>query len=242
MSGGLRLRELPALIGQGIDVLRTMPRLPEAEGTRGAVGGGAVGGDDRTWRLALLGESTAAGVGVDHNERGLAGHSAAQLAAATGDGAEWTVAARNGATARAVTEELLPALSAPLDAVIVVLGVNDLMRGRSLRAWEGDARALLRELRARLGPDAVVVVSGLPPFGQFPFLEPPLRTVLARRAHALNAVLERVTAETGEHFVPVETELDEPFFSSDRFHPSARGYSIWAGALVEPIVEPARAG
>jgi lysophospholipase L1-like esterase len=236
MSSGLRARDLPALIGQGVDVIRTMPRLPAAEGTRGAVGAG-----DRTWRLGLLGESTAAGVGVDHNERGLAGHCAAQLAEATGSAVEWSVVARNGATARAVTKELLPTLAPQLDSAVVVLGVNDLMRGRSLRAWEGDARSLLRELRARLGPDAVVVVSGLPPFGEFPFLEPPLRTVLARRAHALNEVLARVTAETGEHYVPVETELDEPFFSSDRFHPSARGYSIWAGALVEPIVEPARA-
>lgn len=235
MTAGVRVRHLPALLGQGFRVVRTMPRLPVADGLRGAVGQG------RVRRLAVIGESTAAGVGVDHNERGLAGSSAAHLAEATGGSAEWSVLARNGATARVVAEQLLPSLPAQLDAAIVVLGVNDLMRGRSLRAWERDTRALLRGLRERVGPEAGVVVSGLPPFGAFPFLEPPLKTVLAGRARSLNAVLARSAAEAEAHFVELDTELDEPFFSSDRFHPSARGYGIWAGALVEPIAAPVRA-
>lgn len=235
MRGGVRAREVPALLGQCVRVVRTMPRLPEAEGLRGAVG------DGEPWRLALVGESTAAGVGVDRNEDGLAGSAAAHLAEATGSGAEWSVVARNGATARAVAEELLPSLPAQLDAAIAALGVNDLVRGRSLRAWERDTRALLRGLRERTGSDAAIVVSGLPPFGEFPFLEPPLKAVLAHRARSLNAVLARVAPEVGAHFVELDTELDEPFFSADGFHPSARGYSIWAGALVEPIAAPARA-
>ena len=81
----------------------------------------------------------------------------------------------------------------------------------------------------------------LAPGPRFPFLEPPLKTVLAGRARSLNAVLARSAAEAEAHFVELDTELDEPFFSSDRFHPSARGYGIWAGALVEPIAAPVRA-
>lgn len=236
----LPVLSLPVLVWQAVRVRRTMPQLPEALGLDGEVAGSGT-----TRRIALLGESTAAGVGVGSNEHGLAGNIATNLAAATGTRVEWNVAARTGTTARSATGELLPGLvrrCPALDAVVVVLGVNDLVRGRSLRSWARDVRALLSALREQLGPDSAVVVSGLPPFEQFPSLTRPLRTVLARRAKSLNSVLVRVCDEAGAHFVLLDTELDEPFFCSDRFHPSGRGYAIWAGALTEPLAAPVRAG
>lgn len=238
MSGVRTAAVLPVLLWQAVRVRRTMPQLPEALGLDGEVAG-----DGTTRRIALLGESTAAGVGVGSNEHGLAGHVATNAAAA-GSTVHWNVVARTGTTARSAREELLPALAQceQLDAVIVVLGVNDLVRGRSLRSWARDTRALLSGVREQVGPEATVVVSGLPPFEQFPSLARPLKTFLARRAQSLNQVLDQVTAEAGAHFVLLDTELDEPFFCSDRFHPSGRGYAIWASALAEPIAASVRAG
>ncbi|MDN5896694.1 MAG: SGNH/GDSL hydrolase family protein, partial [Nocardioides sp.] len=69
---------LGALVGllafQGRHVQRTMVRLPEAKDPEGVAGAGD------PWRLVVIGDSVAAGVGVEHHGISLVGRLAEQLA------------------------------------------------------------------------------------------------------------------------------------------------------------------
>lgn len=218
----------PLLAAQALWVRRTTPRLPEAAGpATGSTAGGTCpchAPASPPIRLAVLGESTAAGVGVGTHDEGLAGHLAADLARRTGRPVTWQVAARSGATARRVVADLVGGL-APADLAVVALGVNDLLELTRLRAFERDLTELLT-----LVPAEHVLVSAMAPVGRFPALPRPLRTVMGLRARALDEVIARVA---GERYAPAELPVEaEGFFAADGFHPSARGYQAWAAALL----------
>ncbi|GGS58765.1 SGNH hydrolase [Planobispora rosea] len=145
----LLLSLAPVLAVQGLRVRRTTPRLPEASGPRRGTTGGGPGAP---LRLAVLGESTAAGVGVATHEEGLAGCLARAVAARTGRPVRWQVAARTGVNTRTATAELVPLLE-PADAVVVALGVNELLELNRLDRFGRELRALVAAVRARMPED-----------------------------------------------------------------------------------------
>lgn len=75
----LAYRLAPVLIYQGKGLRRRIPRLPEAADPAGTAAGG-----NPCVRLAVFGDSTAAGVGVKRHQDALAGMLAAAVAAQTG--------------------------------------------------------------------------------------------------------------------------------------------------------------
>ncbi|MEV4414292.1 SGNH/GDSL hydrolase family protein [Catellatospora sp. NPDC049609] len=231
----------PVLITQGVRVRRRTPVLPEAAGARHGVEGGP-GGDPTA--VLVLGESTAAGVGVPHQSDGLAPALASGLARHTGGPVAWRVAARTGYNARKTRDLLVPQLpDETYDAVVVVLGVNDVLEMRSARAWQHDITALLADLRPRLRPAGRVVLAGVPDVSGFPTLPQPTRAVLALHARQLDRRLARVaaTAPSALH-VPSPGIDTSGLYAEDGFHPSAAGYRRWAAHLVTELVSSAGAG
>ncbi|MEV0460730.1 GDSL-type esterase/lipase family protein, partial [Catellatospora methionotrophica] len=135
----------PVLITQGVRVRRRTPVLPEAAGERHGREGSAYGG---ALAVLVLGESTAAGVGVAEQADGLAPALAVRLAGQTARPVSWRVAARTGSNARQVLTGLLPQVDGEsFDVVVVALGVNDVLEMRSARAWQRDVAALVDALR-----------------------------------------------------------------------------------------------
>jgi lysophospholipase L1-like esterase len=218
----------PVLIYQGRGLRRRIPRLPEATDPAGTAAG-----NPPPLRLAVLGDSTAAGVGASTHTDALAGQLAAAMAAQTGRSVSWRAVARSGATsltARELVPRLVDADCRP-DLVVVCVGVNDLKNLRSLRAWDRDVAALLAAIEDA-APEATVLVSGMAPVSRFPALPQPMRAVMALRAIAMDHALRRLAG--GRH-VPVDASMiGDGFFATDGFHPSSRGYQAWAAALAGP--------
>ncbi|MGX5657773.1 SGNH/GDSL hydrolase family protein [Geodermatophilus nigrescens] len=224
---GTALALAPLLLAQGAGVRRRTPVLPEAAGPRA----GSVPGDGPPLTAAVLGESTAAGVGVARQEDALAGRFAAALAASSGREVRWRLSARTGTTAAQATPRLVPGLAGPpADVVLVALGVNDTLRLRSPAAWLRDVTALLDALAPLTAPGGVTVLAGLPDLGRFPTLPQPLRGVLARQARDLDVVLAGLS-RPGVRHAPAPP-LDGPgLFADDGFHPGAAACRLWADAL-----------
>lgn len=229
----------PVLLVQGMRVRRRTPVLPEAAGDRLGVQGGT-GGDGLS--LLVLGESTAAGVGVPTQSEGLAPALAAGLAAQRGGPVAWRVAAHTGFSARKVLHLLVPELpDESYDVVTVVLGVNDVLEMRSGRAWRRDIAALLDALRPRLRPDGRVILAGVPDMASFPALPQPTRTVLGLHARHLDEGLARIVASTpwAVHAPAFGIDTDG-LYAADGFHPGAAGYRTWAAHLVTSMVTDQR--
>ena len=89
MSLALKLALAPLLVAQAIGTRRRAPALPEAAGPReGRVGEGA-----QALRLLIAGDSSAAGVGVAHQEQALAGHLSRALHRHTARTVHWSLQA-----------------------------------------------------------------------------------------------------------------------------------------------------
>ena len=93
MSFVAKLALSPLLVAQGLWTRRRVPVLAEAAGPRdGEVGVGP------PLQLLIVGDSSAAGVGVTHQDQALAGHLTRTLAAAARVRVHWRLVARSGVT------------------------------------------------------------------------------------------------------------------------------------------------
>lgn len=223
---------LPVLAVQGMSLRRAIPRLPGA----GGPAEGLVDGDGPPLRLAVLGESTAAGVGARTHALGLPGSLARRVADRAGRAVRWQVSGRIGADARLTRAELARALD-PADVVVVLLGVNDTIGFRPAGSWTRDLLRLVVDLRARHGR---VVLGGVPPMAAFPALPQPTRAVLGLKAAELDAAAARVARRApGVAHVPTPRDmLGGELFCADRFHPSEEGYRRWADLLAGAVTAP----
>lgn len=222
---------LPKLFLEGRSVRARTPRLPEASGPREF----RFGSDGAPFRLALIGESTAVGVGVERQEDGLGHALGAYLHEALCRPIELSIVGENGATLGGLAERCLGSVSADLDLALIVIGVNDttsLTSGRSLRRTALHVIDALRERGIR-----EIAFAGIPPIEQFTALPPTMRVVLGTRAHYLECVLMATLREAGGHYLRVPFGEIAEHLAVDGFHPSATGYRQWAALLAEALIE-----
>ncbi|WP_327672666.1 MULTISPECIES: SGNH/GDSL hydrolase family protein [unclassified Streptomyces] len=224
-------------------------RLPEAAGdTRGTTEG-----QGARLRLAVLGDSTAAGVGAVTHRGALAGQLAEALTALTGRGVSWRVAAKSGATVESVRCGLLSQLTDPLtrwtpELVLVAVGVNDARRLRRPRVFRREVGRLVRDIRLRLGHDVPIVFAGLPSLERAEALAPGIKYLLTGYLWLLDRQL-RIVAEREVSVFHLLTggppRIAGEWFAADRLHPSPQGYRAWARTLaagIAPLTETATAG
>jgi len=226
---------LPVVAVQGMWVRTRTEELPPAGGpTSGAVGEAAESPAPPV-RIAVLGESTAAGCGVDSHGDGFAGALARELVERSRRPVVWEVVGRHGATARRIRHRLLPQVGTDLDIAVLLAGANDVLSRRTPEAWAEDLAAIVDGLAGRAEQ---VAVAGLPPFGAFPSLPATLGRYLAGRAAALDAASRQVCAGRPQVTWIGAADVLTPgpeFFARDGFHPSAVGYGHWARMVADGL-------
>lgn len=216
---------LPVLLAQALYTRRTVPRLPEAcDSASGVVGEGRF--ERSVW---VIGESTAASVGVASHAQGLAAQWASALAAAHGWRVKWHTRGENGIRLAEALERLLPE-TLEADAVLICFGVNDATSLTALAAWRGSVIQMLKRYQHQ---PVRLIVSGLPPMQDFTALPWPLRSMLGWRARLLDQQLQALCGQYGAVYAPVEAALGQEDLAEDGYHPSAQGYALWGASLTK---------
>lgn len=214
---------------QGARLRSATEQLPPAGGP---VAGLIPGPEGHLLRILVLGDSTAAGVGVSNHDEGMVGVLARKAAASTRADIAWRVIAAAGATSRRVRHVLLPHLeSAQFDLAVVLVGVNDVLARREVAEWQANVSVILDDLARHSGE---VVMTGIPPFERFPSMPRTLGRYLAKYGRRLDHVAQRLCSDRDRVIWLDSTGLlpDDPdFFARDGFHPSATGYALWADAI-----------
>jgi len=224
-----RLALSPLLLAQGLSVRANAVRLPEAAGPRT----GRLGPGPRL-SLLILGDSSAAGVGVDHQNDALAGQLAVLLA--NHFTLDWQLVAKTGATTRTALQWLETHPPAPIDIVVTALGVNDVTHAVPYPLWLRQQNRMFARINTLFAPRRVYV-SGVPPLGDFPILPQPLRWSLGTQARRFDAGLARLT-ETSPRLchIPFDSPLVPSQMAQDGFHPGPEIYTLWAKEMASRIL------
>lgn len=230
MSLTLKLALSPLLVLQAVQARRRVPRLPEAAGPRsGAVGSGP------PLKLLVVGDSSAAGVGVARQSQALAGPLARHLAQAAGCRVQWRLVARSGVTTAQALALLLDEGPLQADLAVVVTGVNDVVGQVPSHRAVAAREALANTLRNRAGVRHVVFAP-LPPVHQFPGLPPPLRWVAGADARRHDRALAAWAATRADvSHADWGLQLNRGVMASDGFHPGLPAYRQCATMLARHI-------
>jgi lysophospholipase L1-like esterase len=197
--------------------------------------------------LLVLGDSGAAGFGVDHPEQTTGAAAARALARVVGRPVVLqslaVVGAQSGDLAGQLdqleqgtaTNERWP------DLAVIIIGANDVTH----RVTPGRSVALLAEAIGRLrAHDVEVVVGTCPDLGTVQPIPHPLRFVARRWSRSIAAAQMVASVQAGARAVALADLLGPEFdahpermFGPDRFHPSSEGYRAVAEALVPSMAE-----
>ncbi|MFC4911067.1 SGNH/GDSL hydrolase family protein [Actinomadura gamaensis] len=186
--------------------------------------------------FAMLGDSTAAGLGVRTPDETPAALLADGLSAISGRPVRLLNVAVSGSRSDALPGQAEQVLPAAPDISVIMIGANDVTsRVRTADAVRHLA-ATVERLRAAGGE---VVVGTCPDLGSVKPLMQPLRWVARRASRQLAAAQTIAVVERGGRSVSLGDLLGREFaadpagmFSEDRYHPSARGYASAAMALL----------
>lgn len=213
-----------------IGVLDAPP--PRADGVHGSGGGTPV-------RFAVLGDSMAAGLGVDDPADLPGVVLATGLAEEVGAPVRLETHAIPGSTTRDLSAQVDRVVADPPDVALVIIGANDVTTRLSVQVSAALLGAQVRRLRAA---GVGVVVGTCPDLGTVRPIAEPLRSVARTWSRGL-ARAQRIEVErAGGVAVPLGDLLAAEFharrvdyFSRDQFHPSAAGYEAATSVLLAPL-------
>jgi lysophospholipase L1-like esterase len=187
-------------------------------------------------KIALLGDSSAAGYGVDTVEETPGAHLASGVAEAADRRIYLTSVAKVGARSQDLREQIDRVLPVEPHLAVIFIGANDVTHRVSTRTSE----RLLREAVGRLKRSGVAVVVGTcPDLGTIEPLAPPLKQYARFLSRRLAEAQARAVVECNGRAVALGSILADEFssfsellFGPDRFHPSAAGYARMVAAVL----------
>ncbi|MEU9720983.1 SGNH/GDSL hydrolase family protein [Streptomyces sp. NPDC047976] len=193
-------------------------------------------------RMGMLGDSTAAGLGVHRARQTPAALLASGLAAV----AERPVELRNVALSGAMSDDLDRQVSLLLDGrgpapdvCVIIIGANDVTRRMPLTQSVRLLTAAVRRLRLA---GSEVVVGTCPDLGTIEPVYQPLRWMARRVSRQLAAAqtigvvaLGARTISMGDLLGPEFAANPREMFGPDSYHPSAEGYATAAMAVLPTL-------
>ena len=222
---------LPILALQGQRVKKNTLRLAEPSGERqGCIGQG------RPLSILIVGDSAAAGVGVEQQEQALLG----QLLACLQDHYQVTyqLHAKTGRTTAQLISAVQKLPVQKVDVVISSIGVNDVTRLMPIERWSAQQQRLYGVIQNKFNPELIIAAS-VPPMHLFPALPQPMAWLLGEYAKHMNQRLAAYTKQQ-PHMLCLEYDLEKYQamnlqMAKDGFHPSHDIYRFWAQSMAEHI-------
>jgi lysophospholipase L1-like esterase len=199
----------------------------------------------RPLRLAMLGDSSAAGLGVEDAAQTPGALLAGMLARDLGRRVELDLQAVTGARSKDLDIQVQRVLRHPVDVAVILIGTNDVTH----RVPPDVAcRQLGRAIATLRAADVHVIVGTCPDLGTVGPLMQPLRALARVRSRAMAQAQAVVAVEHGATAVSLGNLLGPEFadnptmWSEDRFHPSPAGYARVVEALLPSVLQALGAG
>ncbi|MFF0414178.1 SGNH/GDSL hydrolase family protein [Kitasatospora sp. NPDC004745] len=221
---------------QAIGVLEGDP--PKADGVYGEAFADSTAVPQPPLVLAVLGDSTGAGLGVLRSRETPGALLAAGLASVAERPVRLVNVARSGGRSADLSGQLEQALPHHPDVAVIMIGANDVTRHSPAQLAVRHLGEAVAALRAN---GCEVVVGTCPDLGTIKPVRPPLRWVARRLSRQLAAAQTISVVEAGGRTVSLGSLLGPEFaarpemFAADRYHPSAQGYATAAMAVLPSV-------
>jgi lysophospholipase L1-like esterase len=181
-------------------------------------------------RVLVIGDSSAAGVGVADQAQALALPLAKDVAQRVQGAVGWQLVAQSGLASREVIELVRGSNVRRADVGVVVVGVNDVTSQVSASQFV----ERLAEL-AQVLPVERLVFSGLPPMHLFSAVPQPLRWYLGLCARGLDAAMRDWCLKQGHAYCASDLSTDPRMLADDGYHPGPLLYPQWAAHLAKAV-------
>ncbi|MFV5490792.1 SGNH/GDSL hydrolase family protein [Acinetobacter sp. ASP199] len=222
---------IPALVIQGNRIKKRTLRLPEPAGEREGVMG-----QGKPLSILIVGDSAAAGVGVEHQEDALTGAILNQLQ--QNYQIRWKLQAKIGDTTSNVIHVLEEIPAEHYDVVVTSVGVNDVTKLMPADVWIKKQQKLYQAIESRFSPE-LIIAAGVPPMNMFPALPNPLAWLFGRYAKAMNCELEKfVSKNANMQWIEYDIKQYQALnleMAKDGFHPSKEVYTLWGQEVAAKI-------
>ncbi|MGE8537977.1 MAG: SGNH/GDSL hydrolase family protein [Acinetobacter sp.] len=222
---------IPALVIQGNRVKKNTLKLPEPQGKRqGRTGKG------KKLSLLILGDSAAAGVGVEHQDDALLGAILHELK--NDFEIDWKLQAKTGDTSSKVIRALDQMEVQHYDVIITSVGVNDVTKLMPADVWIQKQKKLYAMIQQKFSPE-LIIAAGVPPMNMFPALPNPLAWLFGQYAKKMNQQLARfVEDQANMQWIEYNIEKYRAMnlqMAADGFHPSKEVYTLWGQEVASKI-------
>lgn len=186
---------------------------------------------DTPLEILMIGDSSAAGVGVADFAECVAGRLPHLLADKTEHHINMRTCGNNSATAGDLRDVVVPNLERrKYDYIIINIGTNDAKNFHTVRRFKKEFGGLLYALNARF-PGSKIIWSGIIDVKGVPILPSPLNTLMAIRARIIRKQGNVLCYERGALFPQTRWRVIPENFAEDGFHASSQGYAEWAEEL-----------
>jgi len=183
-----------------------------------------------------IGDSTVEGVGSSHPKKSFPALVFRKIKKDKKNASFYNLG-KSGARIKDVVEHQLPkAISLKPDLITISVGSNDLRHRTNLKHFEKDYYYLLKTLRNKTS--AKIIISNIPDLSLLPSLSIFVKYLAKFMARRLNQII----AKHSSQFKCVLVDLYEgsriyskkykDLISGDGFHPSDKGYSLWAKEII----------
>jgi lysophospholipase L1-like esterase len=217
-------------------VRRTVP--PYADGRYGGNRGVSL-------RLAVLGDSLAAGLGADYPYQTLGAILADNLSRQAKRPVVLSTIAAVGSRSDHLAAQVERALIVRPHIAVIIIGANDVTHFRPLRRQTKLLRQAIVQLREA---GAQVVLGTCPDLSASSLFRPPARTVAHRQSRRLAGLQTKAALQAGAVTVSLADLLAPEFsmrpelFAADHFHPSPAGYEALAEVMTPAVLSAAGLG
>ncbi|MEK7612414.1 MAG: GDSL-type esterase/lipase family protein [Patescibacteria group bacterium] len=179
------------------------------------------------FRILVLGDSTAVGIGAERPEDSTAGR-LAQLY----PGAEVINLAMSGQRISGLEEILAKREDEHFDIVLIQIGANDIIRLTSMEDIESGIESILTRSK-KFGGKIIFLHSGN--VGDAKFFPWYVRPILSKRSLQVRDIYKRKASVHGVLYVDlIDSQVSEKFkespdlyYASDLLHLSSEGYALW---------------
>lgn len=181
-------------------------------------------------RYVALGDSTGTGVGA--KEGGYVARLFKRIVAQKSDAQLTNLCVSGATTVDVLRDQLDRGIRADPMLITLGVGINDIGHGLSLEEFGNNFEQILTRLQKNTR--ATIVITNLPDISTAPRIPEQIRIEYLQQIIAFNRKLEEIAASNGMTVFDVYTithaELPShpEYFSEDGFHPSDKGYELWA--------------